>query len=78
VQLGGTNEQSLLNQQEARQRAEQLRPVFAELSGMSANHAAHELNRRGIATPLRGRWHAATVMRLRERINEGGHHDRER
>jgi DNA invertase Pin-like site-specific DNA recombinase len=71
VQLGGTNEQSLLNQQEARQRAEALRPVFAELSGMSANHAAHELNRRGIATPRGGRWHAATVMRLRERLNEG-------
>jgi DNA invertase Pin-like site-specific DNA recombinase len=72
VQLGGTNEQSLLNQQEARQRAEALRPVFAELSGMSANQAAHELNKHGIATPRGGRWHAATVMRLRERINEGG------
>jgi len=68
VKLGGTNEQSLRNRDEARQRAELLRPTLAELSGMSANQAAHELNRRGVATPRGGRWHALTVMRLRERL----------
>ncbi len=71
VKLGGTNAQSLRNRDEARQRAEELRPVLAELSGMSANKAAHELNRRGIATPRGGRWHALTVMRLRKRVGEG-------
>ena len=43
VKLGGTNAQSLRNRDEARQRAEQLRPILAELSGLSANQAAHEL-----------------------------------
>src|SRR5947209_5926037 len=37
VKLGGTNAQSLANRDEARQRAEELRHVFLELSGMSAN-----------------------------------------
>jgi hypothetical protein len=45
-----------------------LRPILAELAGMSANKAADELNRRGIATPKGARWHALTVMRLRKRL----------
>ena len=71
IKLGGTNAQSLRNRDAARQRAEQLLPIMVELSGMSANQAAHELNRRGIATPRGGRWHALTVIRLRERIKGG-------
>jgi Resolvase, N terminal domain len=70
IKLGGTNAQSIANRDEARQRAEELRPVMAELAELSANQVAHELNRRGIATPRGGRWHALTVMRLRERLNE--------
>ena len=37
---------------------------------MSANQAAHELNRRGIVPSRGGRWHASTVIRLRGRIEE--------
>ncbi len=47
---------------------EELRPLLAELSGMSANRAAHELNLRGISTPRGGGWHALTVLRLRQRL----------
>ncbi len=67
VKLGGTNAQSIANRDEARQRAEKLRPIMAELAGLSANAAARELNRRGIATPKGGQWHALTVLRLRKR-----------
>jgi hypothetical protein len=70
VKLGGTNAQSIANRDEARQRAEELRPILMELASMSANQAAHELNRRGIATPRGGRWHALTVMRLRKRVGD--------
>jgi DNA invertase Pin-like site-specific DNA recombinase len=68
VKLGGTNAQSIANRDEARQRAEQLRPVLTELAGMSANKAAAELNKRAIPTPKGGQWHALTVMRLRQRL----------
>jgi DNA invertase Pin-like site-specific DNA recombinase len=68
VKLGGHNAQSDRNAAEADKRAEQLRPILAELSAMSANKAAIELNRRGVATPRGGQWHALTVMRLRQRL----------
>jgi DNA invertase Pin-like site-specific DNA recombinase len=68
VKLGGTNAQSIANRDEAQRRAEQLRPILAELADMSANQAALELNRRGVATPRGGHWHALTVIRARERI----------
>jgi DNA invertase Pin-like site-specific DNA recombinase len=68
VKLGGTNAQSIANRDEALQRAEEMRPILSELAGMSANKAAAELNRRGVATPKGGQWHALTVMRLRERL----------
>jgi DNA invertase Pin-like site-specific DNA recombinase len=66
VKLGGTNAQSIANRDEARQRAEELRPILTELAGMSANKVAVELNKRGVATPKGGHWHALTVMRLRQ------------
>jgi DNA invertase Pin-like site-specific DNA recombinase len=66
--LGGHREQSDENRQEAQERAEALRPVFAELSGWSARKAAAELNARGVATPLGGKWHAAQVIRIRDRL----------
>jgi DNA invertase Pin-like site-specific DNA recombinase len=68
VKLGGTNAQSIANRDEARQRAEELRPILMELGGMSANKAAAELNKRGIPTPKGAQWHALTVMRLRKRL----------
>jgi DNA invertase Pin-like site-specific DNA recombinase len=68
VKLGGTNAQSIANRDEARERAEQLRPILAELAGMSANKVAAELNLRGVQTPKGGQWHALTVMRIRQRL----------
>jgi DNA invertase Pin-like site-specific DNA recombinase len=68
VKLGGTNAQSELAAKEAKERAGQLRPVFAKLAGLSARAAAEELNRRNVTTPTGGKWHAATVIRVRERL----------
>jgi DNA invertase Pin-like site-specific DNA recombinase len=68
VKLGGTNVQSIANRDEARQRAQELRPILMELAGLSANKAAAELNKRGVATPKGAQWHALTVMRLRQRL----------
>jgi DNA invertase Pin-like site-specific DNA recombinase len=68
VKLGGANRQSELAAKEAQARAEELRALFTELSSLSARKAAEELNRRGIATPAGGEWHAVTVLRVRERL----------
>lgn len=68
VKLGGANAQSELAAREAQARAEELRPLCTELAALSARKAAEELNRRGIATPARGKWHAVTVLRVRERL----------
>jgi hypothetical protein len=55
VKLGGRNAQSEAAEGEGRERAEQLRPIFAELAGLSAHKIADELNRRRIATPKGGK-----------------------
>jgi DNA invertase Pin-like site-specific DNA recombinase len=68
VKLGGANAQSELAAKEANQRAEELRPVFTQLVNLSARKAAEELNRRGVPTPAGGKWHAVTVLRVRERL----------
>ena len=68
VKLGGLNAKGIAERQAARERAEQMRPLFAELAGMSARKAAEEPNRRSVATPAGGKWHAATVLRVRERL----------
>jgi DNA invertase Pin-like site-specific DNA recombinase len=68
VKLGGANTQSELAAKEAQERAEELRPLFTELASLSARKAAEELNRRNVATPAGGKWHAATVLRVRERL----------
>ena len=68
VKLGGANTQSELAAKEAQARAEELRPVFAELADLSARKTAEELNRRGVPTPAGGKWHAVTVLRVRERL----------
>ena len=68
VKLGGTNAQSLKAAAEARERAEALRPIFAELAGLSAHAIAAELNKQKIDTPAGGTWHAVQVIRVRERL----------
>jgi DNA invertase Pin-like site-specific DNA recombinase len=49
--------------------AQELAPVLMELKeqGLSARGMAEELNRRGVPTPARGRWHAQTVIRVLRR-----------
>jgi DNA invertase Pin-like site-specific DNA recombinase len=68
VKLGGRNAQSDQTQAEALERAEALRPVFAELEHMSARACAAALNERGIAAPNGGQWFAMQVVRVRERL----------
>src|ERR1700738_533951 len=45
-------------------RAEELRPVLAELAGMSTRQIAAELTARGIPTPRGGRWQARSVAHV--------------
>jgi len=45
-----------------------LRPVFAELAGLSARKAAEVLNVRQVATPTGAPWSAVTVLRIRARL----------
>lgn len=67
---GGLNAGGIRNRDEAKERAEQLRPIFAELAGLSTRKMAAELNARNIATPRAGgRWHAVTVQRVRSRLS---------
>jgi DNA invertase Pin-like site-specific DNA recombinase len=66
---GGLNAGGIKNREEALERAEQLRPVFAELAGKSARAIAAVLNDRNIATPAGGRWHAVTVKRVQSRLS---------
>jgi DNA invertase Pin-like site-specific DNA recombinase len=68
VKLGGLNAKGIANREEARQRAEQLRPVLVELAGLSQAKMAAELNARSISAPEGGRWHAATVKRVLARL----------
>jgi hypothetical protein len=56
--------------EEAKARAEALRPVLAEMAGKSARAIAAELNAREIATPSGGRWHAETVIRVQRRLED--------
>jgi DNA invertase Pin-like site-specific DNA recombinase len=68
VKLGGLNAKGVANREEAQQRAEALRPVFAGLAGMSHRKMAAELNAMGVPTPAGGQWHAVTVKRVLERL----------
>lgn len=68
VKLGGFNAKGRQNRDEAKESAEQLRPVFAELAGMSHRKMAAELNARKIPTPAGGQWHAVTVKRVWSRL----------
>jgi DNA invertase Pin-like site-specific DNA recombinase len=68
VKLGGLNAKGIANREEAQQRAEALRPIFARLAGMSHRKMAVELNAMGVPTPAGGQWHAVTVKRVLERL----------
>jgi DNA invertase Pin-like site-specific DNA recombinase len=68
--LGGHRAQSTANKTAAAERAEALRPLFAELAALSANKAATELNARKVATPTGRPWSALTVIRVRGRLTE--------
>ena len=66
--LGGLRPKTAMRMQAADERAEALRPVFAELRELSANAIARELNARQIATPSGKPWSAVTVLRVQRRL----------
>jgi DNA invertase Pin-like site-specific DNA recombinase len=68
VKLGGLNAGGIRTRDEAAQRAERLRPVMTELSGLSPGKIAAELNRREIATPTERLWSVVTVIRVQRRL----------
>jgi DNA invertase Pin-like site-specific DNA recombinase len=68
VALGGLRAHGAQAREDAIERAEQLRPVFDELAGKSARKIAAALNERQIATPTGGVWYAATVIRVKKRL----------
>lgn len=68
VKLGGLNAGGIANRDAAQERAERLRPVLAELAGLTNGRIASELNARNVPTPEGGRWHAATVRRVLQRL----------
>ena len=69
VKLGGLNAKGVRNHDEARARAEALRPVLSELSRLSANAIAVELNKRNVATPTGNPWSSVTVIRVQKRLS---------
>ena len=68
MKLGGLSAQGVQTREEAKARAEALRPVLVELAGMSANAVAAELNRRNVPTPTGKAWSAVTVIRVQKRL----------
>jgi DNA invertase Pin-like site-specific DNA recombinase len=70
VKLGGLNAGGIKNRTEAQERAVALRPILAELDGMSARSIADHLNMRKVPTPHGGLWYAATVIRVQHRLED--------
>jgi DNA invertase Pin-like site-specific DNA recombinase len=68
VKLGGLNAGLVRVRDEAKARAEALRPILDELKDMSARGIAAELNARNVATPNGGAWSAKTVIRVQRRL----------
>jgi DNA invertase Pin-like site-specific DNA recombinase len=56
------------NRAAAAERAKALAPIFEELVDLNLRDAAGELRRRKIPTASGGKWHAASVARVRERL----------
>lgn len=56
----------------AQERADRLADVLVDIgSAKSLHEISRELNRRGIRTARGGRWHAATVARVKDRLASG-------
>jgi hypothetical protein len=70
VKLGGLNAGVLKARDEAKARAEALRPILAELASLSARAIAAELNARKVPTPSGGSWHAGSVIRVQRRLQD--------
>lgn len=68
VKLGGWTAGSERSAKQAAGLAARMKPVLAELADLSAGAAAAELNRRGVPAARGGRWYAATVIKLRQRL----------
>jgi DNA invertase Pin-like site-specific DNA recombinase len=68
AKLGGLNDHGIQKRDEAKARAEALRPVLAELGDVSTREIARVLNERKIATPTGAPWSAMTVNRVRKRL----------
>ena len=66
--LGGLRPKTVVAMDAAKRRAEALRPVLAELEGMSARAIAAELNARSVPTPNGGPWSGITVARIQNRL----------
>ena len=71
VKLGGLNAKGIKNRDAAKERAQALLPILAELNGMSARAIAAQLNLRSIPTPNGGPWYAVTVIRVQRRLEVG-------
>jgi len=69
VKLGGLNAKGIANRDEAKARAEALRPILAELGDVSAREIARVLNDRNVPTPTGAPWSAMTVNRARRRLD---------
>jgi len=67
--IGGLRDKGRELHAEALDRAEALRPVFAELAGLSHRALAKALNDRGIKTAQGAGWSAVQVTRVRKRLS---------
>jgi hypothetical protein len=68
VKLSGLNAKDIANREAAAQRAEELRPVLAELSGMNDRAISRALNGRNVKTPTSAPWSPVTVRRVLDRL----------
>jgi DNA invertase Pin-like site-specific DNA recombinase len=68
--LGGIRPKTVKIVDAANARTEKLRPVFTELSHLSARGIATELNRRGVPTPTGKPWSAVTVIKVQRRLTD--------
>lgn len=68
VKLGGWTRGSEKSRQAADTFAGKMHAVMRELADQSAHAAAAELNRREVGSATGGKWYAATVIKLRERL----------
>jgi DNA invertase Pin-like site-specific DNA recombinase len=71
VKLGGLNAKGIANRDEAKARAEALRPILAELQAAGVTklrQIAAALNDRGIETARGGQWSAVQVARVLDRL----------